>query len=148
MCKEDILVFQNKNEEDNSICEDLEKEGFSVFSATDIDQGLKHAIEDQPEVVIVDTDNSMKACIDTCRIIADNDRTSSHIIVISSRNDLATKISCFLAGAKRYITKPFQNHELFGEIKNVIRQKKITHSQMHDGLQENESNYKRGESCL
>jgi len=46
--------------------------------------------------------------------------------MLTGRQDLSTKLSSYIAGAKRYITKPFQIDQLIEEVDKTLIQKQIT----------------------
>jgi DNA-binding response OmpR family regulator len=138
MSKDGILVINNRDEANDSFCCELENAGFSVISAPNFEQGLKCAIAAQPEIVIMDTDRPMSEGVDACRTIAKDGRIKTSVIVISDRNDLNTKLSCFMAGAKMYITKPFHTPDFLAKVRNTIRQKKTTQAQPRNTGQKQE----------
>jgi DNA-binding response OmpR family regulator len=43
------------------------------------------------------------------------------VIVVSARGDIQTKLSSFTAGARRYITKPFDSNELISEVERTLK---------------------------
>jgi response regulator RpfG family c-di-GMP phosphodiesterase len=130
MDTEKILIIQILDDLNNEISNELTNTGCAVISTTDIEQGLKKAIEIQPEIIIMDTDHATLWCLDACRIITQDNHIKSNIIVLSCRNDLPTKLTFFMAGANKYITKPFNIHDLLCEIMEFISQKKIKSNQM------------------
>ncbi len=132
MDSDNILVLQNKCETSDSICIELENAGFTVISATDMGKALQQVVDVKPDVVILHVDHPKTGGIEICRAIVQDNSVHSHVIVISSKNDLQTMLSYFIAGANRFLSKPFHVNDLLCEINNAIRKKKMSSVQMYN----------------
>lgn len=56
------------------------------------------------------------------------------IIMVSSKDDINTKVLSFDLGANDYITKPFNSKELFARIRGLLRKKGLHRSSREDVL--------------
>ena len=62
--------------------------------------------------------------IDICRYISADDRTHDiPVIMMTSRTDMTSKLSSYVSGAKRYITKPFEETNLLLELERTLTSK-------------------------
>jgi two-component system, OmpR family, KDP operon response regulator KdpE len=99
----------------------LETEGWHVFEADTMKQGLIEAGTRKPDVVILDLGLPDGNGVDLIRDL----RTWSAIpvIVLSARVDEIDKIEALDAGADDYLTKPFGVGELLARVRAVLRRK-------------------------
>jgi two-component system KDP operon response regulator KdpE len=99
----------------------LETEGWHVFEADTIKQGLVETGTRKPDVVILDLGLPDGDGVDFIRDL----RTWSAIpvIVLSARIHETDKIEALDAGADDYLTKPFGVGELLARVRAVLRRK-------------------------
>jgi two-component system KDP operon response regulator KdpE len=99
----------------------LEAEGWQVFEAGTIKQGLIECGTRKPDVVILDLGLPDGDGVDFIRDL----RTWSTvpIIVLSARIDETAKVQALDAGADDYTTKPFGVGELLARVRAVLRRK-------------------------
>ena len=103
------------------------------MSALDGEQGLELAQNSQPGLILLDLMLPGIDGVEVCRRLSSNDATRSiPVIVLTARNELPVKLSSFMAGAKRFLTKPFESDTLLNEISRTFRQAHI--SSEHHGL--------------
>lgn len=85
------------------------------------------AREYKPDVILLDIMLPGKNGIDICKELSREASTSAiPVIIVSVKNDVHTKLSAFIAGAKRYITKPFGVEDIVNEVRKTLRQKELT----------------------
>ena len=99
----------------------LETEGWNVFEAQTLKQGLIEAGTRRPDVVILDLGLPDGDGVDFIRDL----RTWSAIpvLVLSARVHETEKIAALDAGADDYLTKPFGVGELLARVRAVLRRK-------------------------
>jgi two-component system KDP operon response regulator KdpE len=99
----------------------LETDGWQVFEAETIKQGLVESGTRKPDVVILDLGLPDGDGVDFIRDL----RTWSAIpvIVLSARVHETEKIKALDAGADDYLTKPFGVGELLARVRAVLRRK-------------------------
>lgn len=101
----------------------LQDEGFQVFEAETIKQGLLEAATRQPDVIIIDLglpDGDGKQLITELRSWC-----STPILVLSARDREEEKVSALDAGADDYLSKPFGMPELLARIRALLRRHRI-----------------------
>lgn len=97
----------------------LEDEGFSVITARDGEEGLRLALEQRPDLVLLDimlphTDGRV-----ICRRL--REISDVPIIMLTCLSALNERVERLAEGADDYVTKPFDNNELVARMRAVLR---------------------------
>jgi two-component system KDP operon response regulator KdpE len=113
------LVLEDEREIRQFVRASLEAQGWQVFEAGTVKQGLVEAGTRRPDLVIVDLGLPDGNGVDFIREI----RTwcSVPIIVLSARTHESDKVAALDAGADDYITKPFGTAELLARTRANMR---------------------------
>ena len=100
----------------------LEAEGWQVFDAETLRQGLTEAGTRKPDLVILDLGLPDGDGTDFIRDF----RSWSHVpvIVLSARSDESDKVAALDAGADDYLTKPFGVGELLARVRASLRRQR------------------------
>jgi len=101
----------------------LSSENFVVDVAYEGDSGSFMARVNKYDVIILDYVLPNKNGLEVCKEVRENSITTP-IIMLTSKNDVLTKIELLNSGADDYITKPFSLEELIARIKAVTRRPK------------------------
>ena len=106
--------------EDEEAIADLEKDylelsGFEVEVANDGELGLKKAMEEEYNLIILDLMLPWVDGFEICRTVRDEKNTP--IIMVSAKKDDIDKIRGLGLGADDYMTKPFSPSELVARVK-------------------------------
>jgi len=100
----------------------LKKRGFDVFTATNGEEAIRLAINEKPDLIVLDVMLPGMDGIDVCRKLRQNVSTSDiPIIMLTARGEESDKILGLEMGADDYLTKPFSPRELVARIKAVLR---------------------------
>jgi DNA-binding response OmpR family regulator len=97
----------------------LEREGFSVSTATDGEEALRLAREREPDVVVLDLMLPGIDGIEVCRRI--RAFSDAYIVMLTARAEEVDKIVGLSTGADDYLTKPFSPGELVARIRAMLR---------------------------
>ncbi len=95
----------------------LEKEGFTVFAASDGEQALDIEVQECPDLLILDIMLPKLSGWEICR----NIERQVPVIFLTAKTAEADKIAGFSLGADDYVTKPFSPRELVARVKAVLR---------------------------
>lgn len=97
----------------------LEKEGYSVVTATDGEQALAQVRQDRPALMVLDLMLPKMDGWEVCRQV----RASSNlpIIMLTARDEDVDKIVGLELGADDYVTKPFNPRELVARVRAILR---------------------------
>ena len=113
-------------EDDEHIIEllkfNVENNGYSVMTATDGHDGLEKALNELPDLILLDLMLPGIDGIDICNKLKNKDRTKAiPIIMLTAKGHESDKILGLELGADDYMTKPFSVRELMTRIKVVMR---------------------------
>ncbi|WP_042354518.1 response regulator transcription factor [Bacillus rubiinfantis] len=101
----------------------LEMAGFQIITATDGIEGLKLAISEAPDIIILDVMLPQLDGMEVCRQLR-QDKIMTPIIMISAKDEEINKILGLEFGADDYIVKPFSTREVVSRVKAVLRRAK------------------------
>ena len=111
----DILEFISYN---------LNKEGFEVFTSNNGKEAIKIAIQERPELIILDVMMPDLDGIETCRVIREHAELKDVLVAfLTARNEDYSQIAGFDAGADDYINKPIKPRVLISRVKALLRRK-------------------------
>ncbi len=122
----------------------MTEENYHYLSAYDGEQGLRYALDQKPDLVILDLMMPGMSGMDVCREIR---KTSNvPIIMLTAKGEEIDRVLGLELGADDYIVKPFSPREVIARVKAVLRRlhntgDNQTHVLTFDGLQINLDNY-------
>jgi len=116
-----ILVIEDEPRILGFVARGLEAEGFAVDGAADGVEGLKRALSDGHDLVILDL---LLPRLDGLTVLRElqRERPELPVVIVSARSDLPTKLRGFGLGARDYLHKPFSLDELMARIRVQLRQ--------------------------
>ena len=97
----------------------LEAEGWQVFEASTVKQGLVEAGTRRPDMIVLDLGLPDGDGVDYLRDL--RGWSTVPVIVLSARSDENDKIAALDAGADDYLTKPFGVGELMARVRVALR---------------------------
>ena len=122
MLKNTILVVEDEEDIRTLLTYNLGKEGFSVTAVESGELGLQHAIENQPDLIILDLMLPGMDGLSVCRALKNSDNTRQiPIIIASAKGEEADIITGLEMGADDYVAKPFSPKVLVARIHALMR---------------------------
>ena len=115
-----ILIVEDEQNIVDILSFNLEREGYDTIEAYDGPTGLKLALEENPDLILLDLMLPGMDGFDVCRQI----RRAGHatpILMLTAREEETDKVLGLELGADDYITKPFSMRELLARVKANIR---------------------------
>ena len=119
MSKRILIVEDEKNIVD-ILSFNLSKEGYKTLEAYDGEAGLQLALEQDPDLILLDLMLPRMNGFDVCRSLRRAGR-STPVIMLTAREEETDKVLGLELGADDYITKPFSMRELLARVKANIR---------------------------
>lgn len=106
---------------------------FEMIEAKDGQEGIKAAIEFQPEIIITDMLMPVLNGLELCRKLKHNPLTSHiPIILLTSQTDIENQLQGYEAGADAYLMKPVIQKLLFQVIYNLINSRNDSRAKFID----------------
>jgi DNA-binding response OmpR family regulator len=115
-----ILVVEDEPDVRKGLRTVLEAEGFRVLEAADGKAGLEKAIEEKPDLVVLDLMIPGLDGFEVARGIRARGSTSP-ILILTARASEVDKVLGFELGADDYVTKPFGVRELVARVRALLR---------------------------
>ena len=97
----------------------LEKEGYTVSTASDGGQGLAQFRAIKPDLVLLDIMMPVMDGWTVCKAIRAEGQTP--VIMLTAKGETDDKVTGLRSGADDYITKPFEMKEVLARIEAVLR---------------------------
>jgi len=115
-----VLIVEDEPNMVAGLRDNFEYEGFRVITALDGVEGLEKALQDSPDLVVLDVMMPRMSGLDVCRQLKAK-RPSIPIIMLTARGQEVDKVVGLELGADDYVTKPFSIRELLARVKAVLR---------------------------
>jgi heavy metal response regulator len=115
-----ILVVEDEKKVASFIKRALEEEFFSVDEAFDGREGLKMALSEEYDLLILDIMLPYKDGITILREIRE-EKISTPVLILTAKDNVADKVIGLDSGADDYLAKPFALDELLARVRALIR---------------------------
>ncbi|MGQ8365476.1 response regulator transcription factor [Glaciecola sp. 1036] len=107
-----ILLVEDQIDIAKNIAQFLEQKGHILDFAHKGVQGLKLALDNYYDVVILDLNLPTMDGLEVCRHLREESTRQIPILMLTARDSIEDKVSGFSHGADDYLTKPFSLQEL------------------------------------
>ena len=116
-----VLLVEDNRGIAEMVGEFLERRGYSVDYASDGITGLRLAIAEPYDVIVLDLMLPGMDGLDLCRRLRNEAKKSTPVLMLTARDTLDDKLVGLDAGADDYLVKPFEIRELEARIRALIR---------------------------
>ncbi len=118
--KKRILIIEDELDLIKGLKLNLSDEGFEVDSAVTGTEGLRKAIEEAPDIIILDIMLPEMDGLEVCRKLRQKN-IGIPVIMLTAKGEEIDRVVGLEIGADDYITKPFSIRELIARIKARLR---------------------------
>lgn len=115
-----ILVVDDEQPIADILKFNLEKEGYQVICAFDGGTAVELALQENPDLILLDLMLPVKDGMDVCREVRQHLHTTP-IIMLTAKDTEIDKVLGLELGADDYVTKPFSTRELLARVKAHLR---------------------------
>ena len=115
-----ILIVEDEKNIVDILSFNLSKEGYETLEAYDGEAGLQLALEQNPDLILLDLMLPKMNGFDVCRSLRRENR-STPVIMLTAREEETDKVLGLELGADDYMIKPFDSKELVARVKAVLR---------------------------
>ncbi len=121
-----VLIVEDEPAIRDAVQYALKGEGFDVETAADGEAGLRRALENAFDVVILDLMLPRMSGMEVCRRL--RAESSVPIIMLTAKGAELDRVLGLEIGADDYVTKPFSMAEFIGRIRAIIRRRELDRS--------------------
>ena len=115
-----ILVVEDERNIVDILTFNLQREGYDTLEALDGAAGLRLALEQDPDLILLDLMLPKLDGFQVCRTLREQGRATP-IIMLTAREEETDKVLGLELGADDYITKPFRIQVLKRRVEAVLR---------------------------
>jgi putative two-component system response regulator len=121
-----IMVVDDTSANLEILEELLSERGYQVSSFPKGDKALQHAKQYPPDLIFLDIMMPHMDGFEVCkRLKSDEKLRDIPVVFISALDDTANKVNAFFHGGVDYITKPFQEAEVFARLETHLKLRRV-----------------------
>ena len=114
-----VLIVEDDPNVAEVVARYLEREGYRVETTADGAVGLERALQDLPDLVVLDLMLPSMGGLEVCRRL--REVAPVPVIMLTARGEEADRIAGLELGADDYVAKPFSPRELTARVRAVLR---------------------------
>ncbi len=115
-----VLIIEDEPGMVLGLQDNFEYEGYDVLVARDGRDGLNRALNDRPDIILLDIMLPRMSGLDVCRQLRGKG-VETPVIMLTARGQEIDKIIGLEIGADDYVTKPFSIKELLARVRAHLR---------------------------
>lgn len=115
-----ILIVEDEQNIVDILSFNLSREGYQTLEALDGPTGLQLALEQNPDLILLDLMLPGMDGFEVCRRVRESG-SSTPILMLTARGELEDKVQGLDSGADDYLTKPFLTEELLARLRALVR---------------------------
>ncbi|MFZ5980368.1 MAG: response regulator [Candidatus Zixiibacteriota bacterium] len=124
MANETILLIEDEKDIAELVRYNLEKEGYRVLHNDSGETGLRQALNNPPDLIILDLMLPGTDGLTICKSFRNSEKTGNiPIIMLTAKSEEADIVTGLEVGADDYITKPFSPRVLVARVRALLRRK-------------------------
>ena len=115
-----ILIVEDEHPMRRALQDCLQAEGYRILTASDGDAGLQKALEEKPDLILLDI---MMPRLDGFAVCAELRRLgrATPILMLTAKGQIEDRVTGLDAGADDYLVKPFSTEELLARVRALLR---------------------------
>ncbi len=120
-----ILIIEDNEDLAFGLCNNLEIEGYEVFTAATGTAGVRQAGEYQPDLILLDLMLPEMDGFEVLSTLRENGNPAP-ILILTARGEELDKVRGLRLGADDYVTKPFGLMELLARVEALLRRGNVS----------------------
>jgi two-component system alkaline phosphatase synthesis response regulator PhoP len=120
MTQKRILIIEDEADLLRGLALNIKAEGFDVLTASTGDAGVRAALAERPDLILLDLMLPGMSGLDVCRELRQK-HFEAPIIMLTAKADELDRVVGLEIGADDYVTKPFGLRELLARIRVRLR---------------------------
>jgi DNA-binding response OmpR family regulator len=115
-----LLIVEDELPMRTALADVLSAEGYRIISAADGERGLRRAIEEKPDLILLDI---MMPRLDGYAVCSELRRLGNAvpILMLTAKGQVEDRVMGLDAGADDYLVKPFSTEELLARVRALLR---------------------------
>jgi DNA-binding response OmpR family regulator len=115
-----VLIIEDEPPMRTALRDILESEGYRVQTASDGSDGLEQALEQKPDLLLLDV---MMPKLDGYALCAELRRLAvgTPVLMLTSKGQVQDRVTGLDSGADDYLVKPFSTDELLARVRALLR---------------------------
>ena len=114
-----VLVVEDEENLLAAIRYNLEREGYRALTATDGEEGLRKAAQEDPDLLVLDVMLPVLDGFEVCRLVRRD--SDVPILFLTARDQEMDRVVGLELGADDYVVKPFSMRELLARVRAMLR---------------------------
>ncbi len=119
-----VLVVDDEPSISTLLQYNLNQAGFEVITAMDGEEGFQKALDERPDILVLDLMLPKMDGIEVCKQLRQQ-KVTTPILMLTAKDDEFDKIIGLELGADDYMTKPFSPREVVARVKAILRRTNI-----------------------
>ena len=115
-----ILIVDDEKNIVDIIAFNLKKEGYTVITAADGEEGVQKAMEENPDLILLDIMMPKLDGLQVLRALRDRG-ISTPVLLLTAKSQVADRIAGLDSGADDYLPKPFHPGEFTARVRALTR---------------------------
>ncbi len=117
---ERILIIEDETPMRTALADVLEGEGYRPLTAADGEIGLRKAVDEKPDLILLDV---MMPKLDGFAVCAELRRMGNAVpvLMLTAKGQIEDRVNGLDAGADDYLVKPFSTEELLARVRALLR---------------------------
>jgi len=117
---ERILIIEDETPMRTALADVLAGEGYRALTAPDGESGLRKAVEEKPDLILLDI---MMPKLDGYAVCAELRRLENPVpvLMLTAKGQVEDRVTGLDAGADDYLVKPFSTKELLARVRALLR---------------------------
>lgn len=116
-----VLLIEDNPDLAANVVDYLQEHRHVVDWAGDGLAGLRHALTERPDVIVLDLGLPWMGGLELCARLRRESAVLTPVLILTARDDLESKLAGFEAGADDYLVKPFAMSELEARLRALVR---------------------------
>ena len=115
-----LLIIEDELPMRTALADVLTGEGYRVLTAADGEAGLRRALDEQPDLILLDL---MMPRLDGYALCAELRRLkqTTPVLMLTAKGQLEDRVKGLDLGADDYLVKPFSTEELLARVRALLR---------------------------
>ncbi len=118
-----ILVVEDEAPMRTALADTLGDAGHRVVAAADGEEGLRRALAESPDLVLLDVMMPGRSGFSVCRALREAGKTMP-VLLLTAKGQIDDRVAGLDAGADDYLVKPFSTRELLARVRALLRRAK------------------------